>query len=422
MAEPNLTLLDHRLGALSPALWRQKIGQIADDLSQNRYLQLAIGHAALSLHTAVIQEDTSQKRATSTKENLNPSETVAGLRRASSELKASIDEIIKKANWPELNQAKAYAGYATLRRIILDQYRTPAEDNDRELYYWFLALLLLYLVARGASEQAISRRPAYRALRLFTVEDYLAELVFPSTLTEDIVQYEFPKSTAKVSDLLDVLKTEFNIENPNDPNIATFFNVLETKGAFVCYRYSTRPTGRGSNKKVITKSYLQIEPPTREKQLFSFWHRYANVDSTVRTTAGFVVRLEQAIYLVGGTLRRPGRSAVGVKVIVIRTSDSNTWYAHHYISGLFLSSDSSLYPITGRLLLVRIPDCEDEESQAQHCGRISEKEFNDEVRRHSISKALIKESDLKEFLASMRQDDDAQHLNANIGTFIKNRR
>jgi hypothetical protein len=408
------------LGALPSPLWKGKIEQIADDLLENQYLHLAVRHAALCLHMAEAREDLPSGKPDLEKRDALPSESVAGLKRASSDIKIAIDELVQKTHWREFGHAKRYAEYSTLRRIVLDQYRTPGTEEDRHAYYQFLAILLLYITARAEADATIRRRQAYRAIRLFHVAEYLDELVFPPSIpATEFAKYEFPRPSVKVSDLIDVLKEEFNIDNPLDPSIGSFFNVsASTSASFVCYRYTSRNRAKRNDNNQITKSYLQIDPPRGDKKVFSFKHRYINTDGTFRITSGFVVRLQQAFYMIGGSLRQRGQSAVGVKVIAIPTAESGTWYEHDFISGLFLSNDSALNPISGRLLLMRIGEC-DEAVQDQHCGRISEDEFFTDLKANATSSARLKKSDKNEFLKAMKNVGKVMNIDTTITSYVK---
>jgi hypothetical protein len=251
-------------------------------------------------------------------------------------------------------------------------------------------LLLIYLLDRSETSQEIADSIPFRELNNFEIESYIRQLLSCTTETE-LDQIAFGASpTASGSHLVEVLKGQFFIENPADRGIANHFKTTPDQPAnYLCYRYTTRQNFGKKAQNKITKSLLQVSEPSREIGVFQFQHLYQDEDTVLRRTTGVVLRLPEAFYL-GGTSRRDDQKvAVGIKNIAIPSSSNFQMHNHDFMCGLFLSTDSALNPIVGRLLLVRTSEDFDQQS-GENFKRIPEKDFISDVEKFARGKDFLK--------------------------------
>jgi hypothetical protein len=325
----------------------------------------------------------------------------AGLHRSSVEVASFLEKFSSDHQWNDISKLKALAGYTSLRSILLDQYN-PNTEARRNSYFLFLAMLLIYLVERAGTEHWLTDAPSFAALKLFEVEQYLHELFSPGS--KKAAAYEFPKKQISAPDLVEVLKTELHIANASDPHISTFFNLSsESPARYVCYRFTTQAHPRKNAPNLLTRSYTEIEAPRGGRNVYSFSHKYQDIEGLVRSTSGFVIHLDQTFYFVGGSVRSGNPAAIGVKVIAIPADEHNTWYAHEFISGLVLSNDSDLNPIAARFFMVRTgagPQ-DDDDLKNRFIGRIEEKEFFGDVELHAVTPRQLSKAHEREFLAAL---------------------
>lgn len=409
---------------------KANIRQLAKDLAGNRYMALAVVHAALVFYDRQLQkqhvvpelrEENAAATGRRTEEHDGVAEQVdvpeasgdaasdqhartrgeAGLHHASFEIISFLKKFERDHPWDDISKLKTLARYSSLRNIVLDQYNANTEGK-RNRYFLFLAMLLIYLVDRASTEPWLTDAPSFAALKLFEVDQYLHELF--SSGSKKTAVYEFPKNQVSAPDLVEVLKTELHIANPCDPRISTFFNLSsESPARYVCYRYTTQFRPRKNAQNLLTRSYTEIEPPRGGRNFYSFSHKYQDIEGSVRSTTGFVIHLDQTFYFVGGSVRGQNPAAVGVKVIAIPADEHNTWYEHEFISGLVLSNDSDLNPIAARFFMVRTgagPQ-DDEELKNRFIGRIEEKEFFGDVESHAVTSRQLGKAHEREFLAAL---------------------
>jgi len=395
---------------------RHGIEQLAEDIGANSYLRLAATHAALSLEGLPNSKDTVSE-ATDSKPLLS------GIRRAEAELDSLIVALSDKLEWVELLASRHYAKYSQLRRIIVGQFHVPRHRVDANQYYIFLSILVLYVHSRAQSEQAIERTPAFHAFRLFHIEERIQDL-FPASLEGALstTEYEFPKPSGRLTSIIDILREELHVESPLDPSIATHFKIPRTASPppirYVCYRYTTHWTSRRASKSTITKSYLELFPPHGERKAYSFRHEYLDIHEVARITDGFIVKLVQTFYFIGGSLRGEGTTSMGIKVMAIPTGERSTWHDHHFISGLFLSNDSDLNPIVGRMLLVRAREIE-EPALRQLCDRIPESALIKDIKQISASASKISLSDEKQFILALQNEGQDGKLKTVVNAYSR---
>jgi hypothetical protein len=394
-----------------PAQTRHGIEQLAEDIGANSYLRLATTHAALSLERLPNSKDAVAQQV--------DAKQFSGLRRAEAELTSLLAALSDKLAWTELLTIRRYAEYSRLRRIILGQYQVPRHRADADRYYTFLSILLLYVHSRAQSEESIERTPAYHAFRLFHIEERIDEL-FPASLEGGLsvaLEYEFPKPSGRLTSIIDILQEELHVES-----IATHFKIPHTASPppvrYVCYRYTTRWTPRRASKSTITKSYLELYPPHGERKAFSFRHEYLDTHEVPRITDGFIVKLVQTFYFIGGSLRGDGTTSMGIKVMAIPTSERSTWHDHDFISGLFLSNDSDLNPIAGRLLLVRAREIE-EPALRQLCDRIPESALIKDIKQISANSSKSRPSDEKQFILALQNEGQDGKLKTVVNAYSR---
>jgi hypothetical protein len=380
--------LDPRVRDSSSDVVKAKIQKIAEELARNRYMAFAIVHAALSLYD----------RRTSGREDEG-----TGLHRSSDSIIHFLEDFSREYGWKEILNLREFAEYTVLRRIVIDEYQLPSYDDERSRYFLFMAMLLIYLVSRAENDVFLRRKPCFGILKLFQIDKYLDE-AFSTKNSTKTNSYTFPKSQVSIPNIGEVLKAELHIENPSDPSISAFFNIPPSSPArYVCYRYTTQIEPKRNAQNQLTKSFIEIDRPRDEKTVYSFTHKYLDVEDVVRTTSGFVIHLAQTFYFVGGSLRGRGVAAVGAKFIAVPASDSGTWYEHDFMSGLFLSNDSALNAIVGRFFMARTDDgpLDEQELKKRYCGRIPERNFFSDIKSNAANPLRLHETDRKDFLRAM---------------------
>lgn len=415
---------------------KANIRQIAKDLAGNRYMALAVVHAALALydrHPHPKQKQHTEEHggapeqpgvlessgdAASDQRAKTRGEAGAGLHHSSKTVVSFLEKFARDHDWSEISKLKTLAGYSNLRAIILDEYKLNT-DGQRSRYFLFLAMLLIYLVERAASDLSLKEALCFAALKLFEIEQYLDELFAAGS--EKAAPYEFPKSQKSAPNLAEVLKSELGIENPSNPSISDFFKVpISSPARYVCYRYTTHINPGRNARNSLTKSYTEIEPPRDGRNVYSFSHKYQDLEGLVRSTSGFVVRSAQTFYFVGGSVR--GEVAIGAKIIAIPAHEHNTWYAHEFISGLVLSNDSELNPIAARFFMVRTGAGPRDEADLidRYSGRIEEKEFLSDVKSHAVNPRPLTKTYAQEFLAALSNRIDVRDgLETPLVPFVK---
>lgn len=364
----------HRLQALPSSTAKGAIEQLAEDIKNSRYLMLGITHAALGLYAKQKIGGKSERR---------------GLQLAAANLQLFIERAAEQLEWPQLTQVLKYAKYESLRKTVLRDFSPFGDAEDAREYYIFVALMLLFIDETAQTNENFRRTVAYREIELFEISDYLDRL-FSTDPNKPEDSYKFPRPQVAVSSLLEVLKQELGIENPLDAAIGNHFRIPASGPAkFLCYRFTTRAPDKTKPNK-ITKSFLEMHRPSNRSEIYSFKHRYRDIDGFDRVTSGFVVRLEKCFYFVGGSKKPEDRPTVGLKILTVPTDSAYTKYNHQLLSGLFMSNDSAMNPVAGRVLLVRVPDSA-LELEPENFQRIDEDKFIDDVKK--VSSALLKEHD-----------------------------
>jgi hypothetical protein len=149
---------------------------------------------------------------------------------------------------------------------------------------------------------------------------------------------------------------------------------------------------------------LEIKKPTAKTEIYSFRHKYADEDRIIRNTSGFVVKLAQTIYLLGSSRKSEQKTAVGLKLIAVPANEMHQRYDHAFIWGLFLSNDSALNPIIGRLLLVRVKGELDETAPTNY-DRIDEADLFDDIKKCAADGTIVKPTDRRWLVDSLRNYD-----------------
>ncbi len=397
-----------KFGAFSGPEIKRRIQLVARALSDDPYLRLATTHAALALYDqARGARNANKQRQTKLEKDAR------GLKRASSDLKECIEYLHSSLSWEELLEIKQYADYELFRRIVLNQFDSAAHGMKFNL---FLAILILYLSSRAADDPKFSNNSAYSAAKLFGVDEYL-DILFSVDVVPEVLRFRFPRGHVGLDDLL---REEFHFEYPNDPSIGSYFNVPNDssvkKASFICYRYTTRTLFREGVTNTITKSLIEIDRPKDHSSVYRFSHIYVDTDGIVRITTGFVVRLAQAFYFIGDSRRGDSQFAIGIKIIAIPANETSTWRDHNFICGLFLSNDSALNPVVGRILLVRAGDAEDG-TQDRYCGRIPDSELASHINANAAKSAQIRPGEESQLLAALRNIGQIQMLETSIVAF-----
>jgi hypothetical protein len=409
-------LLDTRIIDGSPDLTKTGIKQLADDIGENSYLRLAVTLLALCMERAP------NERTTRTETDGKPSKRqVTGLKRASKDLADILDFLAGHLAWADLLELKGYAKYSTLHRIVLGRYQIPYRNDEAAGYYLFLAVLLLYVWSRGLNEPSIRHKAAYDALSMFRVENRISEL-FPIEGAGGLPKpYEFPEPAGRITSMEDLLRDELHIENPADRSIAADFKVKASSSPpptrYICYRLTTKLTTRRRTKTEITKSYLEIYPPRGEKTIYSFKHVYLDTSEITRVTDGFVIKLEHTFYFFGSSRRADGEAAVSIKVIAIPTSERGSWANRDFVSGLYMSNDSGLKPIVGRILLARARDIE--YPVKEFCGRIPAKDLMKDIKYNAANSNAIRPVHQKDFPEAIRNKGQVGNVLSAITVFEK---
>lgn len=380
---------------------KQAIKDLSVSIKDNEYLLLAALNAFLFFYDQESQEVGDQDKQ----------RKLSGLHLTEFLLKKLIEYLATQKTWPEIKDLSSLANYAALREIIIRK-RGPGTGREAERYYLFVSCLLVFLISLADDNDDIRRSKPYEDFLNFHAEEHIFSL-FSNDLTTP-QPYIFPNKFVLPKSLGEMLRTELHIENLNDRDIADFFHLPEANepAKFICYRYTTRQNSRKNIPNSITRSYLEIYKPG-VAEVFNFKHWYLDPDGEKRRTTGFLVHLAQSFYFVGSS-RREGTvfsAAKAMKVIAV-TNKESTRYQNGFIAGLYLSNDSQLNPITGRILLVRAKDEIDYETTGLF-DRFPEEKIMTDLKEKSLQGQYLKQGD-KTWLLDMIRNYDVKWAKKNI--------
>jgi hypothetical protein len=381
--------------ALTPQMLAAVIDRLAKEISVNGALTLMVLHGARAL---------SELKAGSPDRSVGPKR---GLKLAAVEMERLIETVEGGSNNHELQDAKHFCHYDTFRRILERERADNLSRRERIAYFRFLALLLIFLLDRGKTQKEVADSVPFRDISDFNAEHYMDRMTACSAESElDEISFDLSPTSGPASHLSEVLKGQFFVENPGDRTIASQFKTKPGRPSnYLCYRFTTRQNFEKLDENKITKSFLKVTEPPRQADLFTFHHRYKDEYEGTRDTEGVVLRLSEAFYL-SGTSRRPDhKAAIGVKVIVIPSNPVYQRHNHDFMCGLFLSTDSALNPIVGRLLLVRTPDDFDFDSK-DNAARIPAEIFIQDIHKWAMAKDFLKADAVEWLHSAIRNYED----------------